>query len=41
MYTEAYLEPSMTSTVGHLCENHKKARHFNWVLNTPLVEVLL
>ena len=25
MYAEAYLEPSRTSTMGHLCEIHKKA----------------
>ena len=51
--TEAYLEPSRTSTVEVLCENserilavnyfHKKAapQIFDWVLNTPLRDVLI
>ena len=25
MYAEAYLQPSRTSTLGHLCENRKKS----------------
>ena len=25
MYAEGYLEPSRTPTMGHLCENRKKA----------------
>ena len=39
MYADAYLEPSRTSKMEHLCENHKKALLlvFDWVLNTPLV----
>ena len=34
MSAEAYLEPSRISTIGHLCENYKKAllQMFNWDL---------
>ena len=43
MYAEAYLGPRGTSMMGHLCEKNKKAllQMFDWILNTPLVSVLL
>ena len=39
MFAETYLEPSRTSMLELLCENHKKAllEMLEWVLNTSLV----
>ena len=39
MFAETYLEPSRTSMLELLCENHKKAllEMLDWVLNTSLV----